>query len=73
MNAAGGAPPAAFPWADVLRVCFVTLGWPPHVVWSATPREIAAALGPRARKSARALSRDGLETLMRRFPDGDTP
>ncbi|WP_029059821.1 phage tail assembly chaperone [Stappia stellulata] len=72
MSAAGDAPPAAFPWADVIRACLVTLGWSPRTMWAATPREIAAALG-RPSGGRPMLSRKRLEALMHRFPDGDTP
>jgi len=70
LRAAGDAPPAAFPWADVFRVCLVTLGWSPKTMWAATPREVAAAIG-RPPAGGPLLSRDRLEALMRRFPDGD--
>jgi uncharacterized phage protein (TIGR02216 family) len=70
LSAAGAAPPAAFPWADVFRVCLVKLGWSPKTMWAATPREVAAAFG-RPRGGDPLLSRDRLEALMRRFPDGD--
>ncbi len=39
--------------------------WPPAAFWAATPREIAAALGPRRQ----ALSRGDLDRLLAAHPD----
>lgn len=44
------------------------LRWTPDAFWRATPRELAAALRPRA--PAPPATRDDLARLMRAFPDG---
>ncbi|WP_417770536.1 rcc01693 family protein [Stappia sp.] len=64
--------PEAFPWAAVMAACLGRLGWTPDVFWTATPREVAAALaglGMRHGQGTGRLARPGLEALMRRFPD----
>ena len=73
MNAAGdleppGSPPLprpAFPWDDLMTIGLNRLLWPPAAFWAATPREIAAALGPRRQ----ALSRGDLDRLLAAHPD----
>ncbi|WP_267356340.1 phage tail assembly chaperone [Methylobacterium sp. GC_Met_3] len=59
--------PNAFPWEDALAVGLGVLGWRPGDFWSATPREFAAALGPRAQPEA--LTRAGFEDLLAAYPD----
>ena len=50
----------------MLRFAFVLLRWPPDIVWRATPREIAAALGRGGPEPLRAAD---LGELMLAFPD----
>lgn len=52
-----------------MAIAFRTLGWTPSVFWSATPRELACALGlgPRPDSLSRAL----FDQLARRHPDED--
>jgi uncharacterized phage protein (TIGR02216 family) len=45
------------------------LGWRPAEFWTATPAELAAALGLSAQPGS-ALDTHGLRQLMERFPDG---
>lgn len=56
-----------FPWDDVLAFLLGRLRWSPADVWSATPREVAAALPPSRGAPMRAAE---LDDLMARFPDG---
>lgn len=64
------APPAPFPWEEASAFCLGVLGWTPDTFWAATPRELAAALGPH---TSRAPSRGDLAALMAAFPDTRTP
>lgn len=62
----------AFDWPAVMRACMGApaqggLGWPPVQFWAATPREVAAALGPSARIAA--PDRAALERLLATHPD----
>ena len=54
-----------FPWADFMRLGLGFLRLSPREFWAATPREIAAAFGPRPA----GLTRNDLLTLMQQFPD----
>lgn len=55
----------SFPWGQFMRLGMGVLRLPPRDFWAATPREIAAALGP----PRAGLGRDDLLTLMQTFPD----
>lgn len=53
-----------------MAFCLGRLGWPPEVVWAATPREIAAALqAHRAGPSVTPPGRGAFERLMALHPD----
>lgn len=53
-----------------MRFCLGTLRWSPDAFWSATPREIAAALHAHgAGRAAAAPGRGSLERLMALYPD----
>jgi uncharacterized phage protein (TIGR02216 family) len=45
------------------------IGWTPATFWSATPRELAAALEGRFGRAAAPANRAGLDRLMALFPD----
>jgi len=46
------------------------LGWRPDEFWRATPAELGAVLGALVGPEPAAVSRNDLERLMERFPDG---
>ncbi|WP_417667342.1 phage tail assembly chaperone [Roseibium sp.] len=50
-----------------MTAAFRKLGWTPYVFWSATPLELAAALG--LSEHGGSLSKADLAQLMRDFPD----
>lgn len=60
--------PMAFPWDEAMGAGLGLLRLPPSDFWRLTPRELAAALGAFSPRRP-ALDRDGLSTLMARFPD----
>ena len=65
-----GEAAAPFPWEDAAAFCLGRLRWSPEQFWSATPRELAFAIGAFHRRgAARAPSMSDLEALMLRFPD----
>jgi uncharacterized phage protein (TIGR02216 family) len=64
--------PPAFPWEEVMGFLMGVLGWPPHMAWAATPREVELALNGRfGRQASQALNGDALEALMQEWPDED--
>ena len=72
MTPTGGAAPGptpAFPWDDALHFALSRLGWRPAEFWAASPRELAAAIGP----TRSALDRSDLGRLLDAFPDPPTP
>jgi hypothetical protein len=46
------------------------LGWPPDIVWSATPSELAMALVPRATTAPGAPSHEQIRAMMERDDNG---
>ena len=60
-----------FPWAEILGLAMGRLGWSPAMVWAATPREVALALGLGASEAVGGmpLDRSGLNRLCDAFPD----
>lgn len=73
MSSTGGTAPgtevSAFPWDDALALGLSILRWRPRDFWAATPRELAAAAGLRARRSGGALGRADLDRLLAAHPD----
>lgn len=59
-----------FPWADAMRFGLGVLRLPPEAFWKMSPRELASAWSAVVGDRAGPLDRQGLETLMERFPDG---
>jgi uncharacterized phage protein (TIGR02216 family) len=59
----------AFPWDAVIHVGLCRLRLSPRDFWALTPVEFFAMAGG-ARPRDVAMARDGLEALMRVFPDG---
>lgn len=61
-----------------MELALGVLQWSPDQFWAATHRELMAALdgwnekngNPRAGESRLPVSRDELEDMMRRYPDG---
>ncbi|WP_420847328.1 phage tail assembly chaperone [Methylobacterium organophilum] len=56
----------AFPWDAAMALALNRLGWTPAAFWAATPRELAAAAGPRP---APAATRADLDRLVAAHPD----
>ncbi len=54
-------------WPGLMRAGIVGLRLPPVAFWDLTPAELQLLLGPA--HQGPSLSRSGLETLMRRYPD----
>ena len=64
------APPVDFATATRTAARLAaTLGWSPHVFWTATPAELRAALGLDLAAAAPAAAAD-LARLKEAFPDG---
>jgi uncharacterized phage protein (TIGR02216 family) len=61
--------PATFPWEEAMAAALSVLPWSPRHFWSATPRELAAALSISRPRAPEPLSADGLARLLRAFPD----
>jgi len=59
----------AFDWPAMMRAGLGGLGLRPTEFWAMTPVEFLMMLGLEGR-GRRALTRDGLADLRRRFPDG---
>jgi uncharacterized phage protein (TIGR02216 family) len=59
----------AFPWDAVIHVGLCRLRLSPRDFWTLTPVEFFAIAGG-ARPRDVVMARDGLEALMRVFPDG---
>ncbi|MHA3980368.1 rcc01693 family protein [Halovulum sp. GXIMD14794] len=55
-------------WAPLMRAGMVELGLRPDEFWALTPAELMFLAGAGQTPSG-ALSRDGLEALLARFPD----
>jgi uncharacterized phage protein (TIGR02216 family) len=64
-----GGTARAFPWDAVIHVGLCLLRLPPKDFWALTPVEFFAVAGG-ARTREAVMARDGLEALMRAFPDG---
>ena len=58
-----------FPWKDAIGFGLGVLKLPPESFWRMTPRELAAAIHAVRGRAGAALPREGLDDLMRRFPD----
>lgn len=65
MNDARDAP--ALDWRALMRAGLCHLRLPPTVFWALTPAELRLMLGQDS--GDRPLARDGLQALMRAFPD----
>ena len=66
----GSAFPDAFPWDEVMGFLMGVLGWPPHVAWAATPREVSMALNGRyGQRQGQAMNGAALNELMQDWPD----
>jgi uncharacterized phage protein (TIGR02216 family) len=59
----------AFPWDAVLHVGLCLLRLSPRDLWALTPVEFFTMAGG-AKPRGAAIGRDGLDALMRAFPDG---
>jgi uncharacterized phage protein (TIGR02216 family) len=59
----------AFPWDTVIHVGLCRLRLSPRDFWALTPVEFFAMAGGTRPRDA-TMARDGLEALMRAFPDG---
>jgi uncharacterized phage protein (TIGR02216 family) len=58
-----------FPWDELMTFAFGVLHWTPQIFWSATPRELNAALRAYHRQGAKPLDQEALAELMVLFPD----
>jgi uncharacterized phage protein (TIGR02216 family) len=58
-----------FPWKAAMHAGFCLLRLSSRDFWTLTPLELSAMTGG-MRPQGAALGRDGLEALMRAFPDG---
>nr|WP_317208268.1 rcc01693 family protein [Rhizobium halophilum] len=67
--AAGGRYASPFPWETVMHTGLCLLRLSPDVFWRLTPVEFSAMTGG-LRPRPPEMAREGLEGLMRRFPDG---
>lgn len=61
--------PQGFDWPALMRAGLRGLGLRPHEFWALTPAELRVMLGDPGAKAP--LMRQGLETLMAAYPDGD--
>ncbi|WP_133772974.1 phage tail assembly chaperone [Enterovirga rhinocerotis] len=61
----------AFPWDEILAFALGRLLWTPDMLWRATPREIAAAMGASLPSSDPMRGHD-LAALMSAYPDAST-
>jgi uncharacterized phage protein (TIGR02216 family) len=59
-----------FPWAEAMQFGFGVLHLSPDAFWRMTPRELAHAIVAVRGVAVMPIDRGGLDTLMRRFPDG---
>ncbi len=59
---------AALDWPGMMRAGIRGLGMSPDEFWSLSPAELLLMLGQE--KSAQPMNRNGLEELLRAFPDG---
>lgn len=59
-----------FPWRDAMRLGFGVLRLSSRDFWGLTPRELAAAFEAISGPRNGAPTREGLDRLMERFPDG---
>jgi uncharacterized phage protein (TIGR02216 family) len=59
----------AFPWDAVIHLGLCRLRLSPRDFWALTPVEFFAMAGGK-RPREEVMARDGLEALMRAFPDG---
>jgi uncharacterized phage protein (TIGR02216 family) len=57
-------------WGELMRLGLVQIGLQPSVFWDLTPAELMLLAGVEPGAGGGALTRDGLESLMARFPDG---
>jgi uncharacterized phage protein (TIGR02216 family) len=58
---------ARFDWPALMRAGLQGLGLKPAEFWALTPVELRLMLGER--EGVRPMARDGLEALLRAFPD----
>jgi uncharacterized phage protein (TIGR02216 family) len=58
-----------FPWQQAMQFGFGVLRLSPDAFWRMTPRELAHAIAAVRGGVVPPLDRDGLNALMRRFPD----
>lgn len=58
---------ARFDWPALMRAGMQGLGLKPAEFWALTPVELRLMLGERT--GVRPMARDGLEALLRAFPD----
>ena len=56
-----------FDWPALMRAGLQGLGLRPAEFWALTPAELRLMLGER--QGVRPMARDGLEALLRAFPD----
>ncbi|MFN3888977.1 MAG: rcc01693 family protein [Beijerinckiaceae bacterium] len=65
--------PPPFPWREAMAFGFGVLRLQPDAFWALTPRELVCAVegagGLELHSINHPLARDGLEDLMRAFPD----
>lgn len=59
-----------FPWDEAMRLGFGILRLGPREFWALTPRELAAIAAALAGVMPAPPSRDALDALMKKFPDG---
>ncbi|MEP3049673.1 MAG: phage tail assembly chaperone [Roseibium sp.] len=55
------------PWAHLIRLAASQLSWKPSDFWTATPKELSAALGRSFVVDAPERAR--LDVLLKQFPD----
>ena len=59
-----------FPWDDAIGFGLGVLRLSPDAFWKMTPRELALAIRAVTGQHVTPLTRDILDDLTRRFPDG---
>jgi len=62
-----------FPWAEAMAIGLGVLRLPPRDFWAMTPVEFGRAVsGLMGGADSAPMSRSSLDTLMARFPDGES-
>ena len=61
---------SGFPWKAAMQLGFGVMRLGPKEFWGLTPRELAAAFAAQGGRRSTSPSRDGLNGLMERYPDG---